>query len=153
MKIQWKPLLTSILIPLAVGATSALLTKSGMTAFEMVNKPPLTPPDWLFPIVWTVLYILMGIAAYLVYSSEQTSKNALILYGIQLLFNFFWSIFFFQMQWYLFSLIWLVILWGLILATIISFSKSSKTAAYLMIPYLLWVSFAAYLNWGVYRLN
>ena len=156
-KIQWKPLLISIAIPLAVGGLSALITKSGMEAFAQVAKPPLTPPDWLFPIAWGILYVLMGIASYLVFQTEETSGDgrlsALTLYAVQLVFNFLWSVFFFNMQWYLFSFAWLVALWVLIFLTMKEFFSLSKTAGYLLLPYLLWVSFAGYLNLGVYLLN
>ncbi len=153
MKIQWKTLLICILIPLAVGGLSALLTKNGMEAFNAANKPPLTPPNWLFPVVWSILFVLMGIASYLVYTAGAPSRAALTVYALQLVFNFLWSIFFFNMQWYLFAFVWLVVLWFLILLTTLLFRKSSKAAAYLMIPYLLWVAFAGYLNLGVYLLN
>lgn len=153
MKIQWKILIICILIPLAVGGLSALLTKNGMEAFNAANKPPLTPPNWLFPMVWSILFVLMGIASYLVYTAGVPSRAALTVYALQLVFNFFWSIFFFNMQWYLFAFVWLVVLWFLILLTTLLFRKSSKAAAYLMIPYLLWVAFAGYLNLGVYLLN
>lgn len=152
-EINWKPLLISIAIPLAVGGLSALITKSGMEAFSQAAKPPLTPPDWLFPVAWGILYVLMGIASYLIYKSGQDGLPALSLYGIQLVFNFLWSVFFFNMQWYLFSFAWLIALWVLILLTMKEFFKLSKTAGYLLLPYLLWVSFAGYLNFGVYLLN
>lgn len=153
MKIQWKTLAVCVLIPLVIGGISALLTKNGMEAFNAVNKPALTPPNWLFPVVWSILFLLMGIASYLIYTSGQLAKGALTVYGIQLGFNFLWSFFFFNLQWYLFSFAWLVVLWILILLTIKEFSQISKTAAALMIPYLLWVTFAGYLNLGVYLLN
>ena len=153
MKIQWKTLAICVLIPLVVGGISALLTKNGMEAFNAVNKPALTPPNWLFPVVWSILFLLMGIASYLIYTSGQPAKGALTVYGIQLGFNFLWSFFFFNLQWYLFSFAWLVVLWVLILLTIKEFSQISKTAAALMVPYLLWVTFAGYLNLGVYLLN
>lgn len=153
MKIQWKKRIICILIPLAVGGFSALLTQNSMQAFDTVTKPPLSPPGWLFPVVWTVLYILMGIASYLVAVSKAPNRTALTVYGIQLVFNFFWSIIFFNWELYLFAFIWLIVLWGLIVITIFLFSKSSKTAGYLMIPYLLWVTFAGYLNLAIYLLN
>lgn len=153
MKIQWKKIAVSILIPLAVGGISALLTQSGMKAFAEVDKPPLTPPDWLFPVVWSILFVLMGIASYLTATSGNPARTALTIYGIQLIFNFFWSIFFFNMQWYLFSFAWLVALWFLILLTAKLFRQSSRAAGYLLLPYLLWVAFAGYLNLGVYLLN
>ena len=138
MKIRWKTLFVCILIPLAVGSLSALITRNGMEAFALVNKPALSPPNWLFPIVWTLLYTLMGFASYLIYTSKRPSQQALAAYGLQLIVNFFWSIFFFNLQWYLFSFIWLVLLWLLILYTIKQFYPISKPASYLLIPYLLW---------------
>lgn len=153
MKISWKKLTICILLPLLVGAFSAFLTKDNMNIFEFLNKPPLSPPGFLFPIVWTILYILMGIASYLVLTSNKSDDFALIFYVIQLIFNFFWSILFFNFEAYLFSFIWLVILWILILITTILFYKISKPAGYFMIPYLLWVTFAGYLNLAIYFLN
>lgn len=152
MKINWKNLITAIAIPLAVGGLSAWLTKSGMKAFETVNQPPLSPPMWLFPVVWTILFVLMGIASYLVVGKEGAAK-ALTLYAIQLIFNFFWSIWFFNLGCYLFAFLWLLCLWGLILATMVLFYRISKPAGYLLLPYLLWVTFAGYLNFGVYLCN
>ena len=152
MNINWKNLITAISIPLAVGGLSALLTGDGMQSFQTVNQPPLSPPAWLFPLVWTILYILMGIASYLVVGKEGSSK-ALTLHAIQLIFNFFWSVWFFGFGWSLFSFLWLICLWILILATLISFYRISKPAGYLLLPYLLWVTFAGYLNLGVYLAN
>lgn len=154
MKIKWKPLIISILIPLAVGGLSALLTKDNMIMFDYVRKPPLSPPAWLFPVVWTVLYILMGLASYRVYISEADGKDsALVYYGVQLLFNFFWSIIFFNLGNYLFAFIWLAALWVLILITTVKFFRIDKPAGWLMILYLLWVTFAGYLNYAIYLLN
>lgn len=156
MTIKLKPLLFNIFIPLAVGGLSALLTMDSMETFEKINQPPLSPPGWLFPVVWTILYTLMGIAAYLVYTSdkpEKQKKSALIVYGAQLFFNFFWSLIFFGREDYLFAFIWLVILWALILANTILFYRISKPAGILLIPYLLWVTFAGYLNFAIYLLN
>ena len=127
-----------------------------MKDFEVLNQPPLSPPGWLFPIVWTILYTLMGISAYLIKTSdakEQEKADALSIYHYQLLVNFLWPVFFFNFGWYLFSLIWLLLLWILVLWMIIRFEKINKTAAYLNIPYLLWLTFAAYLNFGVWWLN
>lgn len=153
MKVQWKKLFICLLIPLAVGGVSAFLTKYSMQIFESVNKPPLSPPGWLFPVVWTILYLLMGLASYLVVTSNGLDAPGLLAYGVQLIFNFFWPIFFFNRQMYLFSFFWLVIMWLLILTTAILFYRSSKLAGYLLVPYLLWVAFAGYLNFGVYLLN
>lgn len=142
-----------IVLPLAVGGLSALLTRGGMEVFQSLNKPLLSPPGWLFPVVWTILYILMGIASYLVLTSGKPNRAALTVYGIQLAFNFFWSIIFFNLEAYLFSFIWLVILWILIFVTMILFYGISKPAGYLLLPYLLWVTFAGYLNFYIYLLN
>lgn len=156
MKIKWKTLIFCILIPLAVGGLSALLTMEGTRSFALINKPPLSPPAFLFPIVWTVLYILMGIASYLVIHSRagqaQTSR-ALTLYGLQLFFNFFWSIIFFNFQWYGIAFLWLLILLALIIATTVSFFRINRIAGILMLPYCLWVAFAGYLNLAIALLN
>lgn len=156
MKNKIKTLIICIAIPLLVGGASALLTSGSMETFGQMNKPPLSPPGFLFPIVWTILYTLMGIASYLILSSGKSQddiQNALFVYAIQLGINFFWSIFFFNMEWYLIAFFWLLLLWALILRTIMLFLPISKTAAYLMIPYLIWVTFAGYLNLGIYFLN
>ena len=145
-----------ILIPLAVGALASLLTRDSMAEFELLNKPPLSPPGWLFPVVWTILFVLMGIASYLIYqqgTEKVKVRQALVIYGVQLLFNFFWPIFFFRFGWYLFSFLWLMILWVLILVMISKFRKIDETAAKLLVPYLLWVTFAGYLNLGVFLLK
>ena len=152
MKIQWKNLITCLAIPLAVGSLSSLLTRNSMETFQAITKPDLAPPGWLFPVVWTILYILMGIASYLVLTSGKPNDKALATYGIQLVFNFFWSIIFFNLELYLFAFIWLVLLWLLILKTTLLFYQISKPAGYLMIPYLLWVAFAGYLNFSIYLL-
>lgn len=156
MRIDVKKLLICIAIPLLVGIVSGLISRSGMETFNQITKPPLSPPAILFPIVWSILYTLMGIASYLIVVSDadKTLKdNALTSYGLQLIVNFFWSIFFFNFGWYLFSFLWLVLLWVLILNCIFLFYGINKTAAYLMIPYLLWVTFAGYLNLAIYFLN
>lgn len=152
MNASRKNLIIAILIPLAVGSLSSLLSRSGLKLFDLLNKPAFTPPAILFPIVWTILFILMGIASYLVYEKRSHTK-ALTLYAIQLFFNFFWSIWFFTYGCFLFAFFWLLCLWGLILATIISFYQVSKTAAYLLLPYLVWVTFAGYLNFAFYLIN
>lgn len=153
MKIQWKNLATCIAIPLAVGGLSAMLSQSGMAAYAMLKKPALSPPGWVFPVVWTILYILMGIASYLVLTSGKQNDAALTTYAIQLFFHFFWSILFFRMGLCVTAFLWLVVLWFLILKTTVMFYRIVKTAGYLMIPYLLWVAFAGYLNLGICLLN
>lgn len=146
-------LIIFILIPLAAGSLSALLSGNS-AAYLALNKPPLSPPSFLFPIVWTILYILMGISSYIIYESEDPEKNkALRLYFIQLFFNFLWSIFFFGFSMYLFAFLWLLVLIILIALMIYQFHKISPVAAYLQIPYLIWCLFAAYLNFMIYQLN
>ena len=156
MKLQWKRLIGCLLVPLGVGAASALLTGGGMKMFETLKKPPLSPPGWLFPVVWTVLYLAMGLASYLMSTSESEPGPkfaAWVGYGAQLFFNFFWSIWFFGMRLYTFSFVWLVALWALILLTLLLFFRIRKAAGVLLIPYLAWVSFAGYLNLAIAILN
>ncbi|MBQ6816604.1 MAG: tryptophan-rich sensory protein [Clostridia bacterium] len=155
MKNNKKTLIIALAIPLLVGGLAALLS-GGMDSFSALNKPPLSPPGWLFPIVWTILYLAMGFASYLVATANAPTykkNSALLVYAAQLIFNFFWPIIFFAWEAYLVAFIWLVILWLLILITIIRFYAVSKPAAYLMVPYLLWVTFAGYLNLAIYLLN
>lgn len=155
--IDYKKLLISCGISLGVGGLSALISMMNSGAFDSAQKPPLTPPNWLFPIVWTILYILMGISAYLIYQSkvdvEETKSVALIIYGVQLIVNFFWSIIFFNLQAYLFAFIWILLLLFLIIVMIKLFYPINKLSAILQIPYLLWVAFATYLTFGVFILN
>lgn len=152
--IKLKPLVVSVLISLGVGGLSALLTSSSMEKYGQLNQPPLAPPGWLFPIVWTILFLLMGIAAYLVWmKNDPDRKTALTLYAVQLAFNFCWTLIFFNLRAYGFALVWLVALWVLILLTMKYFYHTTPAAGWLMLPYLLWVTFAAYLNAGVWLLN
>jgi tryptophan-rich sensory protein len=156
-KIKPKLLALCLAVPLAVGAFSAYLSRTGMQEFaQTARQPALTPPPVVFIIVWTVLYLAMGAASYLVLRSrspEPEVTEAMRKYGIQLAFNFFWSIFFFGMMAYLFSFIWLVGLWISIAVNLAAFYRISKPAGLLLVPYLLWVSFAGYLNLSVYLLN
>ena len=153
MKLQWKKLILCIAVPLGAGGLSALLTRDWMGTFRAIDKPPLSPPGWLFPVVWSALYVLMGTASYLVLTSGVEYRPALTVYGLQLAVNFFWSLFFFNLGWYLFSFVWLILLLVLIILTMVKFSRLSGPAALLLLPYLLWVAFAGYLNLGVYLLN
>ena len=156
MKINWKKLLICLAIPLATGGLAALLSGSGMKSYSQLNQPPFSPPGWLFPIVWSILYLLMGYASYRVLTSGEDSKfirKALSLYGAQLAFNFLWPLVFFGLQWYLAAFFVLLGLWVLIFLTIRSFSLLDEKAADLLLPYILWVTFAGYLNVGVYLLN
>ena len=155
-KSTWKTYAFWILFTEAVGALSGWLTRSGTQIYnETIIQPPLSPPAIVFPIVWGILFALMGIGAARIYLAPASGVRScsLLLFLIQLIFNFFWSIIFFNFQAYGFAFIWLLILWFLILLMILSFRKVDKLAAWLQLPYLLWVTFAAYLNFGVWLLN
>lgn len=156
MQIKWKTLIFSLGLPLAVGGLAAFLTKDAMSSFGQLNQPPLSPPGWLFPVVWTILYLLMGLAFYIVTVSngdEEQVNAAKKVYYLQLAVNFFWSLIFFNMEQYFFAFLWLILLWVLILITLIRFYRIQPLAGYLLIPYLLWVTFAGYLNFGIFLLN
>ncbi len=147
--------LLALAIPLAVGGLATLLS-GGMDAYQVINQPPLSPPAWVFPLVWTVLYLLMGEASYRVYASGQDQaqiRKALIAYGVQLFLNFLWPLVFFGGKMYLTAFVVLAALWVAIVITMRRFMKLDETAGDLLIPYLLWVSFAGYLNLGVFLLN
>lgn len=152
----WKTYVGWILFAEAVGGLSGWLIRDGVRQFgALAEQPPLSPPGVVFPIVWGILYALMGVGMVRVSLTPESfaraqGRNAFLL---QLGFNFFWSIIFFNFRTYGFALIWLVILWGLILRMILTFRRTDRPAAWLQIPYLLWVSFAAYLNFGVWILN
>lgn len=149
-----KPYLWSVLLAVGVGVLSGFLTKGSMPAYEEVLKPPLTPPSFIFPVVWTLLYILMGIGAAIVAKTGgKGQERALRVYGLQLAVNFFWSILFFNLQAYFLAFVWLVLLWLLIIVMIARFWKVNRCAALLQLPYLLWVTFAGYLNLGIWLLN
>lgn len=146
-------LILFILIPLTVGSLSALLG-GNMSVYSQLNKPSISPPAILFPIVWSILYILMGISSYLIFQSDSPdSARALNTYKLQLFFNFMWSILFFRFDLYLFSFLWLLALIVLIAIMIWQFYQISPLAAGLQLPYLLWCMFAAVLNFMIYRLN
>ena len=156
LKKNWKTYAFWILLSEAAGALSGWLTWEGTKAYQAsIVQPPLSPPGIVFPIVWSILFALMGIGAARVYLTAPSGRRtrALAVFFLQLLFNFFWSIIFFNAQAFGFALLWLAVLWGLILWMIRAFSKADRAAALLQIPYLLWVTFAAYLNAGVWLLN
>ena len=155
MKSNTKKLLICLAIPLAVGGLSALLS-GGMSAYKEFNQPPLSPPGWVFPVVWSILYLLMGYASWRVLVSskeEPLIRKALTIYGIQLFLNFLWSPVFFGLRWYLTAFSLLIGLWIAIFITMRKFLRVDEKAGDLLLPYLLWVCFAAYLNLGVYLLN
>ena len=153
---KWKPYLISAGIALAVGALSGFLSMSGMEDYmQTVAKPALTPPGWVFGVIWTLLYTLMGVSAARIWLNPDSLQRSrgLNLYVAQLIVNFFWSLIFFNAQAFGFALLWLLLLWVLVLLMILQFYKVDKIAAYLQIPYLIWLTFAAYLNIGVWYLN
>lgn len=144
----------SIAVALGIGSLSALATSGGMDIYSSVETPPLSPPSIVFPIVWTILFTLMGISSARVFIANGYKwNNALTVYVVQLAVNFLWSIIFFNIRAFLFAFIWLILLLVLIIIMIKGFYKYDKIAAYLQIPYLFWVTFAGYLNFGIYWLN
>lgn len=153
--IRWKTMGVSVAIPLAVGALSALLTAGSMGTYGAIKRPPLSPPGAVFPIVWTILFLLMGISCYFIYSAPDSEKKqiALRLYLIQLAVNFVWPLLFFNAQAFGLAFVWLLLLWGLVVAMLFAFYDVAPLAAWLQLPYLLWLTFAAYLSFGVLLLN
>lgn len=149
-------LLINIVLPLFIGALSSYFSIDAMPIYLNLNKPPLSPPGIVFPYVWTILYILMGIATFLVIiktSNKSLITGALIVYALSLFVNFFWSIIFFKWGEYLLAFAWIILLWIIIVVLIVMYYKHSKTAAFLLVPYLLWVSFATYLTYMTNILN
>lgn len=156
MKFDWKKLLIALAIPLGVGGLSALLTGGGMADYGQLNQPPLSPPGWVFPVVWTILYLLMGYASYRIHTSDapqEQKTSALRLYLAQLAVNFLWPLIFFGLEWRLLAFWVILLLWVLIYFTIKRFGQIDEIAADLLLPYILWVTFASYLNLGAYILN
>ncbi|MBR6736227.1 MAG: tryptophan-rich sensory protein [Oscillospiraceae bacterium] len=148
-----RELLISLAIPLIVGGASALLS-GGTKVNPRLETPPLMPPEWVFPVVWAALYLLMGYGSYLIYKSRQDGKGAALLaYGAQLFANFLWSILFFRFEFLLGTLIDAVILWALAILMVWLFADINKKAAILQIPYVLWLTFATYLSFGFWALN
>ena len=141
-----------LLIPLIVGFLSYYLTKDNMAIYDVFNKPAFSPPSWVFPPVWTALYILMGIGSYLVYKNSSR-LGLLFTYFLSLFANFFWPIVFFLWNEFGFAFIWLLLLFILTVAYTVDFLKVSKTAAIIQIPYILWLIVAGYLNFFVWQLN
>lgn len=153
MKINWKKLIIITIITFIVGSFFSWFTMNNMDAFKELNKP-INVPGIIFPIVWGVLYLLMSISCYIVSESSDPARNkALIIYWVQLVINSIWSLIFFGFEMYLFAFIWLLILLISVIVMIVKFYKVDKKAAYLNIPYVLWIIFAGYLNLGIYLLN
>jgi tryptophan-rich sensory protein len=156
-KMNWLKFVFAIIICQLAGVIGGVFTsKSVDTWYTTLQKPGLTPPGGIIGIVWICLFVLMGISLYIVWEKfpkNKKAKNALILFGVQLALNMLWSVFFFGMKSPFFALIDIVVLWLLILATIFKFYRISKISAYLLVPYILWVSFASYLNFSIWRIN
>lgn len=152
----------AIAVPLGGGFIISLFTRDAMSKFSSFNQPPLAPPAWLFPVAWTILYILMGVASYLIWekghnanapADKTASKTALIIYAVQLVFNFIWTPLFFSLGWHWFAFIWLMVMWVLIIVLTSQTRKISRFAFWMLIPYIIWCTFAAYLNCGIAILN
>ena len=158
MKSKLRPglLAFAVFLPLCIGGIAAMLTGDMMKEYFFLNKPPLSPPGWMFPVVWTILYVMMGLASYLVMTSGADRSlivKALVFYGIQLALNFLWSILFFNCSLYLWAFVELIAMWAVIIVTTVFFFRASTPAGVMMIPYILWTTFAAYLNLAVYKLS
>lgn len=152
----WKPYIFWVIFTEAVGTFAGWLTREGTELYNAtITKPSLSPPPIVFPVVWAILYALMGVGAARVYLTPASNarSRSLLLFLVQLAFNFFWSIIFFNFQAFGAAFLWLVVLWVLILWMALSFRKVDSLAAWLQVPYLLWVAFAGYLNFGVWLLN
>jgi tryptophan-rich sensory protein len=150
-------LIIAIAIPLLVGGTSGFFTASGVESwYQTINKPSWNPPSWIFGPVWTTLYVMMGISLFLVWKDDAGSgykKIAIALFVAQLALNFFWSFIFFDQHQIGWALVEIIVLWFFILLTIFAFAKVYKMAAWLLVPYISWVSFASILNYTIWKLN
>lgn len=149
-----KNLVLAILFPLAVGTLAFVLTSDSMDLYSRINRPSLAPPGYVFPIVWTILFILMGIASYFVYESDSEYREAALkVYAIQLAINFFFNIIFFRLNQFFFAFLWTILLLFVNIIMIQLFYRCDKRAGYLLVPYVLWNSFAVLLSFFVYSLN
>ena len=152
-----KPYVVSVALALGVGGLAAFITRNDMDVYKVIVLPPLAPPSVLFPIVWTILYVLMGIGAALIYlergNKQSAARDALSVYGINLILNFMWSVLFFKFRVFLFAFFWLLALLATIIKMILDFKKIKPIAGYLQIPYAFWVAFAGYLNFAIWWLN
>lgn len=155
-RLKIKQAIAAVALPLAVGTLAAFITKDGMAMFRTVLSPPLSPPAWLFPVVWSCLYVLMGLASYFVWIAPVSPirrDRALSFYVFNLAANFIWPLFFFGMELYLLAFFWLILLWLLAGLSTLLFWYIEPRSGRLMLPYMLWLSFALYLNFGVWLLN
>lgn len=149
---KFKIYLESVLIPIIVGGIVGLIISDSID-YDTLTKPFLSPPSLLFPIMWTVLYFLMGISYGILKIRHLDDTKIKIIYYLQLFVNAFWSIFFFSLKWRLFSFIWILLLDFLVGWMIVLFNRKNKTASLLQLPYLFWILFASYLNLAIYLLN
>lgn len=151
-----KNFVLSIALPVAVGILAGFFTRDSQEIYDSLTRPMLSPPGWVFGVVWPILYVLMGIAAYLANRPgpfEENSKKPMWLYYAQLFVNFFWPIIFFNLQMFGFAFVWLLLLLLLVILTTVSFYDNSRAAGWLMVPYVAWVCFAGYLNYMIWMLN
>ena len=151
-KINIKGLIISIAIPLIIGAISSLISMPFMDYGELI-MPPLAPPSWLFPVIWTILYVLMGVSYGILEINSLVDSSINSIYYAQLFVNALWSFFFFVFEWRLFAFLWILLLLALVIVMIIRFYEKNKVAGLLQLPYLVWVTFASYLNLAIYLLN
>ena len=157
---KYKPYIVSFIVTFGIAALSSYFTGDSSIVYNDIVKPKFSPPGYVFGIVWPILYLLMAVAAGSIYKTEnisevaKTYKNKAIgLYLVQIIINGIWPVLFFKYEMFLISFIWIIILWILIIFMLIIFKKISNIAAYMIVPYFLWVSFAAYLNLMIYMLN
>lgn len=149
-----KKLLFYIITTILIGVIPSIFVFKSMNVYNSLNRPPLSPPPIVFPIAWTILYMLMGISIYIIMQSKRKlKKNARLIYYIQLITNALWSPIFFGFEEYFLAFLWILMLIVFVITMIFTFYKISKKAAYIQIPYLLWLLFASYLNFGVFVLN
>lgn len=154
MRINWKALLVVLALTFGLPLLPSLFVRGGTANYRLLSKPPLSPPGWLFGVVWPVLYLLMGVAAYLVWRTGDLGRNkALEAYFEQLAVNALWTVIFFGLQNRALAFFWLLMLIALVILTFVRFRPIDNTAAYLLLPYMAWILFAAYLNLGVWLLN
>lgn len=150
-------LIISIAIPVLIGGSAGFFTATGVESwYQTIQKPSWNPPSWIFAPVWTTLYVLMGIALFLIWKSaapDTLKKTAIGLFALQLTLNFFWSFIFFKLEQPGWALAEIIVMWIFILLTIFSFAKINTTAAWLLVPYISWVSFATILNYTIWKLN
>ena len=153
MTLKLKTFVISLLLTFLFAAAGGIVTYAGMSGFEAAKQPPLSPPSFLFPIVWTILYILMGVSYGMIRQKGRLESSDSLIYYLQLGVNLLWPIAFFVLKWRLFAFFWIILLDVLVLVMLFRFYSKDRTAGLLQIPYAVWVIFATYLNLGVYLLN